>query len=207
MTGSITLFSPSPPSEEQGTILVATERLIIRRYRLSDAAAMASAANNKAIAANMRSTFPSPYGLSDAENFLANMACKPDGTSYPYHNGIFLKASTVENPSTEPLFIGSMGVLLKNDIYFRTWEIGYWLAEQAWGKGYATEATKAFVKWCFETWPELNRIEATAIGRNIGSQNVLKKSGFVEEGNRRGAVFKNGELLDELQFGLLRSDL
>ncbi|GKT98279.1 n-acetyltransferase p20 [Fusarium langsethiae] len=201
------LFSPSPPSEEPGTLLVETERLIIRRFYLSDAHVMASAANNKAIADNLRNTFPSPYTLSDAQNFLANMACKPDGTSYPYHNGIFLKPNTNENPSTKPLFIGAIGAMPKNDMYFRTWEIGYWLAEPAWGKGYMPEAAKAFILWCFETWPDLNRIEAVVTEWNAASQNILKKLGFTQEGIRRGAIFKNGQIVDEVQFGFLRSDL
>ncbi|KAI6770052.1 hypothetical protein HG530_004681 [Fusarium avenaceum] len=201
------LSSPSPPSEEQGTILVETERLIIRRYLVSDAAALSQAANNKNIAVNMRNTFPSPYKLSDAENFLTNIACKPEGTSYPYHNGIFLKSNTPENPSPEPVFVGSVGVIPRNDIYFRVWEMGYWLAEEAWGKGYATEAFGAFVRWCFQTWPNLNRIEASAMEHNTGSQNVLSKCGFIREGKRRGSVFKNGKLIDEIQFGLLRDDL
>ncbi|KAL4730351.1 hypothetical protein ACLX1H_002385 [Fusarium chlamydosporum] len=201
------LTSPSPPSEEQGTVLLETERLIVRRFYLSDAAAMADAANNKSIAVNMRNTFPSPYSLSDAQNFLINMACKPDGTSYPQHNGIFLKPNTTGNLSEEPLFIGAIGMMPKNDIYFRTWEIGYWLAEPVWGKGYATEVTKAFVRWCFETWPELNRIEALVTERNTGSHNVLTKAGFVQEGVRRGAIFKNGEILDEVVFGLIRREL
>lgn len=201
------LSSPSPPSEEQGTILVETERLIIRRYLVSDAAALSQAANNKNIAVNMRNTFPSPYKLSDAENFLTNIACKPEGTAYPYHNGIFLKPNTPENPSPEPVFVGSVGVIPRNDIYFRVWEMGYWLAEEAWGKGYATEAFGAFVRWCFQTWPNLNRIEASAMEHNTGSQNVLSKCGFIREGKRRGSVFKNGKLIDEIQFGLLRDDL
>ncbi|KAM0564451.1 hypothetical protein ACHAPJ_000664 [Fusarium lateritium] len=202
-----TLSSPSPPSEEPGTKLLETERLIIRRYVLSDAVAMAKAANNTAIAANMRAGFPSPYSLSDAEHFLTNMACKGDGTSYPQHNGIFLKPNTSENPSSEAVLIGACGIMTKGDIYYRTWELGYWLAQPAWGKGYATEAMRPFVRWCFETWPDLNRIEALVKGKNVASQKVLSKVGFVKEGNRREAMEKWGEIFDEVQFGLLRSDL
>ncbi|KAF5023918.1 hypothetical protein F66182_4040 [Fusarium sp. NRRL 66182] len=207
MAGPTTLSSPCPPSETPGTKLFETDRLIIRRFHLDDAAAMARAANNTAIAANMRARFPSPYNLSDAENFLTTIACKPDGTAYPYHNGIFLKPSTAENPSPEPKMIGTIGIMPKDDVYFRTWEVGYWLAGSAWGKGYATEVVKAFVRWCFETWPELNRIEASTYARNTASQRVLSKAGFVQEGTRRGAVDKHGAILDEVQFGLLRSDM
>jgi RimJ/RimL family protein N-acetyltransferase len=207
MTEPTKLISPSPPSEEPGTLLVETDRLIIRRYHLSDAHVLASAANNNAIATNLRNTFPSPYTLEDAQSFLDNMACKPDGTSYPYHNGIFLKPNTAENPSKEPLFIGAIGSMPKNDMYFRTWEIGYWLAEPAWGKGYMPEAAKAFMRWCFETWPDLNRIEAVVKSSNAAGLATVNKLGFKYEGTRRGAIFKNGEILDEVQFGFLRSEL
>ncbi|KAF4335235.1 acetyltransferase [Fusarium beomiforme] len=199
------LSAALPAYEEPGAKIVETERLIIRRFFPSDAEAMAKAANNKAISMNMRDGFPSPYTLADAENFINNIANKFDGTGQ--HCGIFVKPNTAENSSPEPLFVGTIGLMAKDDIYFRTWELGYWLAETVWGKGYATEAAKALVRWCFDTWPELNRIEACANRRNKASQNVLRKSGLVEEGIRRGAACKNGEILDEVQFGLLRSEL
>ncbi|KAH6974846.1 acyl-CoA N-acyltransferase [Ilyonectria destructans] len=206
MFGRRILSSPSPPSEKPGTVVLETERLIIRRYFTSDAPAMAAEANNTNVAANLRARFPSPYHLSDAESFLS-MACKPDDSSYPQYNGIFLKPLIAGNPSSEPRFIGGLGIIPKDDVYFRTWEVGYWLGESSWGKGYATEAMQAFVRWCFETWPGLNRLEASAYGRNEASQKVLRKCGFMEEGRRRGAVDKNGEVLDDVQFGLLRSEV
>lgn len=206
MAGPAILSSPSPPSEEAGTILLETERLIIRRYFLSDAPAMAETGNDTLVTANLRAGFPSPYKLSDAEAFLST-ACKPDGTAYPNHNGIFVKPLTADNPSPEPRFIGAVGIIAKGDVYFRTWELGYWLGSASWGKGYATEAIGAFVRWCFDTWPGLNRIEGEAYGRNEASQKVMKKCGFVEEGTRRGAAEKLGVLMDVINFGLLRSDL
>ena len=53
--------SPSPPSEEPGTILFETERLVVRRLLPSGAPAMALAGNDPSVAANLRSRFPSPY--------------------------------------------------------------------------------------------------------------------------------------------------
>lgn len=205
MASTRKLSAALPTCEEQGARILETERLILRRFYPSDAQVMAKAANNKAISINMRDGFPSPYTLADAEHFINTVANGFDGTCQ--HCGIFIKPNTNENPSPEPLFAGTMGVMAKNDIYFRTWELGYWLAETAWGKGYTTEAVTAFLRWCFNTWPDLNRIEAYANRPNKASQNVLRKSGFIEEGIRRGAVCKNGEIMDEVQFGLLRSDL
>lgn len=205
MADSHLLTSPSPPSPEPGTILLETRRLIIRRYLPSDAPAMAEAANDTAVAYNLRDRFPSPYTLADAESFIKSTLLPK--TSYPGDAGIFIKPNTTGNPSDEPLFIGGIGIIPGKDVYFRTWELGYWLARPAWGQGYATEAAVKFVGWVFETWPGLNRLEANTYARNLRSQNVLRMCGFAKEGRRRGAVDKKGEIMDEVLFGLLRSDL
>lgn len=47
------------------------ERFILRPWRAADAAAVAQAANDPTIAANMRNAFPFPYTQTDAERFLA----------------------------------------------------------------------------------------------------------------------------------------
>ncbi|KAH7023178.1 acyl-CoA N-acyltransferase [Ilyonectria destructans] len=199
------LTSPSPPSEEPGTVLFETDRLFMRRFLISDAPTIAALGNDPSVAANLRNRFPSPYTISDAESFLG-IACKPDGTAYPMHNGIFVKPNTPGNPSDTPLFIGAMGIIPKKDVYYRTWEIGYWVGSSASGKGYATEAARGFARWVFGTWPALNRLEAGVYARNAASQNVLKKVGFVEEGRKRDSVEKNGVVLDEVMFGLLRRE-
>lgn len=63
-------------------------------------------------------------------------------------------------------------------------EIGYILKKSAWGKGYATEATKRLLKFAFEETP-LEEIVATIDSDNTASQRVLEKSGLVYEGMRR----------------------
>lgn len=166
---------------------------------------MAEAANDAAVASNLRDRFPSPYTLADAESFISS-TLEPK-TSSPGDNGIFVKPNTAGNPSSDPLFIGAIGVIPGKDVYFRCWELGYWLARPAWGQGYATEAVKGFVRWVFEIWPSLNRIEANTFARNVPSQNVLRRCGFSEEGRRRGSVDKKGEVMDEVIFGLLRSEV
>ncbi|EHK26187.1 uncharacterized protein TRIVIDRAFT_63518 [Trichoderma virens Gv29-8] len=199
------LSSPSQPSNEPGTVLLETANLIIRRWRTSDAPALAAAANYPSIAPNLRDRFPMPYSLADAEDYLGNYVVNEHG--YPYAMAIFVKPNAGHNTSAEPLFIGGAGLEGKGDVYYRTWEIGYWFTPSAWGKGYATEMVSAVVPWAFKTWPRLNRIEAMAYARNEASKNVLKKCGFTLEGLRRGALEKNGEVLDECIFGIVRSDI
>lgn len=199
------LSSPALPSNEPGTVLVESPNLIVRRWSISDAPALAKAANYPAIVMNLRDRFPSPFSLADAEGYLANYTVSPEG--YPTAMAIFVKPNSGHNTSDEPLFIGGAGLESKGDVYYRTWELGYWFTPSAWGKGYATEFVKALVPWAFETWPRLNRIEAAAYERNEASQKVLRKCGFTREGMRRGALEKQGEILDESIWGILRSDI
>lgn len=63
-------------------------------------------------------------------------------------------------------------------------EIGYLLKKSAWGKGYATEACKRLLKFAFED-TRLREVVAVTSPGNTASQNVLRKSGLIEEGPRR----------------------
>ena len=48
-----------------------------------------------------------------------------------------------------------------------------------------TEAVGAIVRWCFVTWPQLNRFGANMYVRNESSGKVLLNRGFVEEGREK----------------------
>ncbi|CAH0049744.1 unnamed protein product [Clonostachys solani] len=209
------LISPSPPSAEPGTILLETERLLIRRYMLSDAPALAEIANDPQVAAVMSDRFPSPYTVEDAETFIKDLNPQHDPSSppeYPTTSGVFLKVAPAEGHHHTPagdglVLIGSLGVRPRADVFYRSWEIGYFLGRLFWGKGYGTEAVSAWARWMLETWPELLRIEAGRYSTNLRSGRVLEKSGFVFEGIKRSAVVKDGVVLDEVVYGLLRSDV
>lgn len=85
-----TLTSPNPPGAEPGAVLLETDRLLIRRYVAADAPLLAAAANHPSIGDGLRDRFPSPYGLADAEEFLARHN-GPVENRYPVHAGIFVK--------------------------------------------------------------------------------------------------------------------
>ena len=219
------LTSPNPPSAEPGTLLLETDRLLIRRHLPSDAPSLAAAANHASIAANLRDACPSPYTLADAQHFLSlsvhSSSAETDHRYYPTTAAILLKqprtstddtdntGTNTDDPSSPPhTYIGALGIVPHTDaVYRRTWELGYWLAPPAWGRGYATEAVRAAVPWMFDTWPALNRVEAVVYAGNAASAGVLSKAGFVEEGRKRGCVDKGGEIRDELMFGITRGDL
>ncbi|OHT14618.1 N-acetyltransferase GCN5 [Tritrichomonas foetus] len=64
------------------------------------------------------------------------------------------------------------------DIVDGVYMLGYHLMKDAWGKGYATEATKACIKYAFEKLNALN-LYSGHHPRNLASGQVLKKSGFL----------------------------
>ena len=62
-------------------------------------------------------------------------------------------------------------------------ELGYTLARDAWGKGYATEAAEALIGHAFGTLG-LARVVAQVEPANAGSRHVLEKLGMHAEGQR-----------------------
>lgn len=88
---------------------------------------------------------------------------------------------------------------------YRSAEIGYCFVQDVWGKGCATEAARSLLTWAFATL-DLNRVQAEADTRNIGSARVLEKLGFVREGTLREDCIVNGDVSDTWVYGLLRRD-
>lgn len=60
-------------------------------------------------------------------------------------------------------------------------EVGYLLAKQAWGKGYATEAAQECVRFGFSE-KRLDHIVGITYPKNIASRHVLEKLGMKEIG-------------------------
>jgi ribosomal-protein-alanine N-acetyltransferase len=84
--------------------------------------------------------------------------------------------------------------------------IGYFLAEEYWGKGIATEALGILIKFLFET-VNINRIQAEVMPANEASKKVLLNNGFIKEGSLRQAAFWTGKGIVNLEiFGILRDD-
>ena len=84
-------------------------------------------------------------------------------------------------------------------------DIGYHIVPDQWGHGYATEATRAMLGWCFEAL-DLHRIQADCTDGNLASERVMLKCGFHFEGLWRESCWEHGRFVDIKQFGLLRQE-
>ncbi|ADN37241.1 GCN5-related N-acetyltransferase [Methanolacinia petrolearia DSM 11571] len=168
-------------------VIIKTSQATLRPWRMDDAPSVAKYANNPKVAKNMRDGFPNPYSEEDAERFLT--MATGDGPA-------LLLAVEIDGEAC-----GGIGVTPFTDVYRKTAEIGYWLAEPFWGRGVMTEVVKAVVPVAFGRF-DIVRLQAGVYEGNLGSMRVLEKAGFEREAVHKKAIFKNGELLDEVVFVL-----
>jgi RimJ/RimL family protein N-acetyltransferase len=76
------------------------------------------------------------------------------------------------------------GTIWRVDVVHRRAEIGFALARERWGQGFATEAVARLIRFAFEDL-DLHRLEADADPRNGRSLRVLEGQGFRREGYLR----------------------
>ena len=98
------------------------------------------------------------------------------------------------------LLIGNCGIRRKPE---NDWEadIGYELAPDYWGRGYATEAARAIVSFGFRELG-LHRISSWCIADNAASARVLERVGLKLEGQLRQNEYFKGRWWDTLRYGM-----
>jgi RimJ/RimL family protein N-acetyltransferase len=85
-------------------------------------------------------------------------------------------------------------------------EVGYFIVQSSTGKGYATEAAGATIRYAFEHLQVL-RVELRCAADNPASRRVAEHCGFVQEGHfRQQHRKKDGTLVDMLWYAMLRSE-
>ena len=90
-------------------------------------------------------------------------------------------------------------------IHRQTAEMGYYIAEEYWGKGIMTDAVKQICEYVFKN-SDILRIYAEPFAYNTGSCRVLEKAGFQYEGTLRNNAVKNGKVIDMKMYSLLREE-
>ena len=140
--------------------VLVTERLVLREPRESDIPSLVLLADNHHVA-QMLARMPHPYGEAEARAFLAMTRLRRPGVSY---------ALTLAGTGT---LIGCAGLNAKD----RGLELGYWIGEPYWKRGYATEAAHALVDLAFRA-TGISVLHVTARVINPASRRVIHKCGF-----------------------------
>lgn len=138
---------------------------------------------------------PFPYKLQDAKDFIKITQEKLIDKS-AIHLGIEDKKNKQ---------IVGMISLTKIDKTNKNAEVGYWLGEKYWGKGYMKEALDLIVRYGFKNL-KLEKIYAYVFSPNIKSQKRLEKAGFNQEGMRKKHLCKNNKWYDDYIYGILKDE-
>ncbi|MFZ3358613.1 MAG: GNAT family N-acetyltransferase [Xanthobacteraceae bacterium] len=144
--------------DEHGVPVLETERLVLRAPRRGDVKAIVRLVNDRRIAENT-ARIPHPYGIDDAERFIAAVNRQAGEATFVITRGHDL--------------IGACGVEPREG----TPEIGYWVGTPYWGCGYATEAVRATIDHAFGALGHA-ALQAGARVNNPASRRVLEKCGF-----------------------------
>jgi RimJ/RimL family protein N-acetyltransferase len=140
--------------------VLATERLVMRAPRDSDLEQLVTLADNRHVA-EMLARMPHPYGKAEGRTFLAMAVSRRAGIVY---------ALTLKDTGT---FVGCAGLNTTD----RGLELGYWIGEPYWKRGYATEAAHALVDLAFQR-TSIQVLHASARVINPASRRVIHKCGF-----------------------------
>lgn len=163
--------------------------LQLRSWRKADLDALLRHANNPKIAANLRDQFPHPYTRRDGLEYLEFVrGQKPERSFALQYQGEA---------------IGGLGFQIGLDIARISAEMGYWVGETFWGRGFATRAAEAASEWAFAEY-KLTRVFALVFSHNLASIRVLEKAGFQREALLRCSAIKNGVVLDQLIYAKIR---
>lgn len=164
--------------------------IIIRKWTPDDTPSLVKHANNINIWNRLRNYFPHPYTEEHANLWIQRMEEESPMVNFAI--------------DVDGMAIGGIGLILNTDVYIKSAEISYWIGEEFWGKGVATEAIRQMMEYTFYYF-DIVRLYAEVFEDNKASMRVLEKNGFYLEGVRRKAVYKNDRLMDDYIWVKLRS--
>lgn len=174
---------------------LSTRRLCLRRFRESDAEAFASYRSDPAVARYQG--WEAPYPLEQARRFVSEMATEPADVP-----GEWLQIAVT--------LVGDDALV--GDCAFspqthepRTVEIGFTIAPEHQGRGYAREAVSLLLRYLFEQLDK-HRVIASCDPRNTPSVKVLEAVGMRREGHTVESTWAKDEWADDLLFAILRRE-
>jgi ribosomal-protein-alanine N-acetyltransferase len=175
---------------------IETERLILRRFKPSDAEYMfKNWANDSEVS---KFFIRNPHSeLSETEQIISEWV-----NAYT-NNDCYNWAIELKEIGE---IIGQISLVDLNEKYFSC-EVAFTVGRSFWKKGISTEALKVVISYLFKEIG-MNRIEGRYNTLNFASGRVMQKSGMKFEGIMRQAdLNKDGEFGDLAVYSILKSDL
>ena len=173
--------------------IAVTEHLVLRAMASGDAPALA-AYRTDPVQARYQS-WETPYSVDTAQALIADM--REVRFAQP---GAWLQVAI----ETAGRLIGDVAVRVDGDDS-RQAEVGFTLAADAQGRGFATEALRAVMSLLF-TEHGVHRISADCDARNVRSAALLERVGMRREAHHRKSVWWKGEWTDEYVYAVLAEE-
>jgi RimJ/RimL family protein N-acetyltransferase len=180
---------------DTGFTALTSERLVLRRFRRADLAAFVAYRSDPEIARYQ--SWEAPYRPGQARRFLAELeATHPDTPGEWFQFAVALRAND--------RLIGDCAAHVRADDP-RQAEIGFTLAAEHQGQGYATEAVRRLLDYLLVE-RDKHRVSATCDDRNLRSIAVLERAGMRREGRLLESTWAKGEWTSDLLYAVLRRD-
>ena len=178
--------------EHKGSINIKTDRLLLRKFQMSDADSIFDTWTSDERVAKYTS-WNAHQTVADTKAYVAYMVSKNELSDYNW-------VIELDNK-----IIGAINVCY-SDEYLEIAGIAYVLGYDYWGKGYMTEAAKEVIRFLFND-VNYRKIIAGCDSENIGSSKVMEKVGMKREAVLRENIMrKDGTWGDDFQYGLLKRE-
>ncbi|MDF2504092.1 GNAT family protein [Clostridium sp.] len=178
----------------KGTILIETDRLILRKFKQSDVNDMFKNWGSDAKVTEFLS-WPTHKNIKDSEDIINQWISEYED------NSVYNWVIELKNISEA---IGNISVVKLENVNDAC-EIGYCVSSKHWNKGITTEAFKAIIKYLFDEI-RVNRICAKHDINNVASGKVMQKCGMVYEGTLREVQIRNNKFCSLAVYSILRKE-
>jgi ribosomal-protein-alanine N-acetyltransferase len=159
--------------KERGIMVFETERLYVRKLKLTDIEPFNEMQRNPNV---MRYITGTPKSEIDNMKELEGIISK-----YQYLSNDFCVMAIIKKNNNQ--FVGTCAVIKNED---EEYEIGYRFIERFWGNGYGKEILEKLIEYCFVSM-NLDKIVAYVYKENFASVRILDNSvmEFINEFNNK----------------------
>ena len=172
------------------TLELGIEGWRLRAWRRGDAASLARHASNVEVWRWMSESFPHPYTLALAEHWVSQGHVDFGGENW---------AIAFDDEA-----VGGCGVQQGQAQFRCNAEIGWWLAQEHWGRGVATRVAHALVGLAL-AHPEITRVHAPIHAGNQRSMRVAQKAGMALESVQPQSAIKAGRVIDRHVYAIYKT--
>jgi len=174
---------------------LAGDRVVLRRFRLEDVTEFVAYRSCAQVARFQG--WDVPYPREEGERFIRQIM-----SQHPDTAGEWFQFAVALRPAGQ--LIGDCAAIPHADDP-RQCDIGFTIATEHQGHGYATEAARLLLGYLF-TVRGKHRVTANCDARNAASAAVLARLGMRREGHLRQSTWAKGEWTDDLLYGLLHDE-